>query len=96
MNDSPEDALRLVRLLRGLKKKVNLIPLNSDPWIPLKAPGSKRVSEFQQILADHHITVNIRRPRGKDVSAACGMLAGREQPKGDFLHPPPKPGSFTQ
>jgi 23S rRNA (adenine2503-C2)-methyltransferase len=88
MNDSMEDARRLVRLLHGLQKKINLIPLNADPWIPLKAPSQERVLAFQQILIDHHITVNIRRPRGEDVSAACGMLAGRKQPRGDCVHPP--------
>jgi 23S rRNA (adenine2503-C2)-methyltransferase len=80
INDSPEDARRLARLLRGLKKKINLIPLNAGPWGPLKAPPAERVLEFEQILADQHITVNIRQPRGSDISAACGMLAGREHP----------------
>ncbi len=91
VNDSPEDARRLVRLLRGLKQKINLIPLNPDPWVPLAAPPEERVLEFQQILIDHGMTACIRRPRGSDVSAACGMLAGREQPEGDEAHPPPKP-----
>ena len=81
INDSPDDARRLVKLLRGLNKKINLIPLNADPWIPLKTPSQERVLEFEKILVDHYITVNIRRPRGDDVSAACGMLAGRDQPK---------------
>ena len=89
MNDTPEDALRLVRLLKGLKKKVNLIPLNADPWVPLKSPGEDRVLAFQRILIEHHLTAYIRRPRGNDVSAACGMLAGREYPQGDTSHPPP-------
>jgi len=83
VNDSLEDARRLARLLQGLRKKINLIPLNADPWISLKAPSPERVLEFQQILVDHQITVNVRRPRGEDVSAACGMLAGREQAKGE-------------
>jgi 23S rRNA (adenine2503-C2)-methyltransferase len=91
VNDTPEDARRLVGLLRGLKKKVNLIPLNADPWIPLKTPSDERVLAFQKILVDHHITAYIRRPRGEDVSAACGMLAGREQPRGDPVQRPPKP-----
>jgi 23S rRNA (adenine2503-C2)-methyltransferase len=91
MNDSAEDAMRLVRLLQGLRKKINLIPLNADPWIPLKTPSPEQILGFQQVLVDHHITVNIRRPRGDDVSAACGMLAGREQAQGDSVHPPPKP-----
>src|SRR5437867_9713149 len=91
VNDTPEDASRLVRLLEGMKEKVNLIPLNADPWVPLKTPSEERILAFQKILTDHHITTYIRRPRESDVSAACGMLAGREQPRGDLLHPPPKP-----
>ncbi len=87
VNDTPDDAHRLVSLLRGLKKKVNLIPLNADPWIPLRAPAEVDVLAFQKILVDHHITASIRRPRGDDVSAACGMLAGREQPSGEDLPP---------
>jgi 23S rRNA (adenine2503-C2)-methyltransferase len=78
INDSIEDARRLVRLLQGLRKKINLIPLNADPWITLKSPSQERVLEFEQFLVNHQVTVNVRRPRGDDVSAACGMLAGRE------------------
>ena len=77
VNDSPEDARRLARLLQGLKKKINLIPLNPCPSIPLEAPRTEKVLEFQKILAGQHITVNIRRPRGDDISAACGMLAAK-------------------
>jgi 23S rRNA (adenine2503-C2)-methyltransferase len=80
INDSRDDALRLVRLLRGLKKKINLIPLNADPWIPLETPPPEHVLAFQQILVDRRITAIIRTARGSDISAACGMLAGRQQP----------------
>jgi 23S rRNA (adenine2503-C2)-methyltransferase len=79
VNDSVEDARRLIHLLQGVRNKINLIPLNADPWITLKPPAEQRVLAFQKILVDHHITANIRRPRGDDVSAACGMLAGRER-----------------
>jgi 23S rRNA (adenine2503-C2)-methyltransferase len=91
LNDTPEDALRLVHLLKGLKKKVNLIPLNSDPWVPLETPGEECVLAFQKILLEHHLTAYIRRPRGNDVSAACGMLAGRDHPHGDPSRLPPEP-----
>lgn len=77
MNDSPEDARRLVRLLHGLQQKVNLIPLNADPRIQLQPSSPERVLAFQKILTDSRVTANIRRPRGEDISAACGMLAGR-------------------
>jgi 23S rRNA (adenine2503-C2)-methyltransferase len=84
VNDSPDDALRLVRLLKGVKKKVNLIPLNADPLIALKPPSEESVLAFQRILLDHHLTAYIRRPRGQDVSAACGMLAARDLPRGNL------------
>jgi 23S rRNA (adenine2503-C2)-methyltransferase len=93
VNDTAEDARRLVRLLDGLRKKVNLIPLNADPWVPLAPPPEARVLAFQKILTDHQVTAHIRRPRGDDVSAACGMLAGRDEPSGDLVHAPPKPAS---
>jgi 23S rRNA (adenine2503-C2)-methyltransferase len=76
-NDSLEDAHRLATLLQGLRKKVNLIPLNADPLIPLKPSPPERVLAFQKILDTHHIAAYIRRPRGGDISAACGLLAGR-------------------
>jgi 23S rRNA (adenine2503-C2)-methyltransferase len=79
INDSIEDAHRLVRLLRELRQKINLIPLNADSMIALKSPDPMRVAAFQQILVDHHVTASIRKPRGEDVAAACGMLAGRAQ-----------------
>jgi len=91
INDTPQDAKRLAALLRGLKKNVNLIPLNADPWVPFKTPTEERILAFQKILIDRQITAYIRRPRGNDVSAACGMLAGRDQPQGDDEHTPPRP-----
>ncbi len=75
INDSILDAHRLAKLLKGLKKKVNLIPLNATAAIPLEPPGPERILEFQKILIGHHVTANIRRPRGGDIAAACGMLA---------------------
>jgi 23S rRNA (adenine2503-C2)-methyltransferase len=95
VNDTPEDAHRLVGLLKGLKKKINLIPLNPDPWVPLKPPSEDRILAFQKILIDSYITAGIRRPRGDDVSAACGMLAGREEARETGEHLPPRPARPT-
>jgi len=78
INDAPEDARRMVRLLAGLKQKVNLIPFNEDPRLPFTSPDEERVLAFQKILVDRSITASIRRARGADISAACGLLAGRE------------------
>lgn len=74
VNDSPEDARRLVKLLAGIKAKVNLIPLNPAPGIPYDRPSDARVDRFAQILADRHITVSVRKSRGRDIRAACGQL----------------------
>jgi 23S rRNA (adenine2503-C2)-methyltransferase len=74
VNDTPEDARRLVTLLSGIKAKVNLIPLNPAPGIPYARPSDDRVDRFAQILADRHITVSVRRSRGQDIRAACGQL----------------------
>jgi 23S rRNA (adenine2503-C2)-methyltransferase len=78
VNDSLIDAHRLAKLLKGMKRKVNLIPLNAADSISLKPPSPERVLEFQKILIDRRITANIRRSRGSDIAAACGMLAGSE------------------
>jgi 23S rRNA (adenine2503-C2)-methyltransferase len=74
VNDTPEDARRLVRLLTGIKAKVNLIPLNPAPGIPFARPSDERVNRFAQILADRYITVSVRKSRGQDIRAACGQL----------------------
>ena len=74
VNDRPEDARRLVTLLSGIKSKVNLIPLNPAPGIPYDRPSDERVNRFAQILADRHITVSVRKSRGRDIRAACGQL----------------------
>jgi 23S rRNA (adenine2503-C2)-methyltransferase len=74
VNDTPEDARRLVRLLAGIKAKVNLIPLNPAPGIPFERPSDERVNRFAQILADRYVTVSVRKSRGQDIRAACGQL----------------------
>jgi len=74
VNDTPEDARRLAKLLSGIKAKVNLIPLNPAPGIPFERPSDERVDRFAQILADRHLTVSVRKSRGRDIRAACGQL----------------------
>ena len=74
VNDTPEDARRLAKLLSGIKSKVNLIPLNAAPGIPFERPSDTRIDRFAQILADRHLTVSVRKSRGRDIRAACGQL----------------------
>ncbi|HEX6738209.1 MAG TPA: 23S rRNA (adenine(2503)-C(2))-methyltransferase RlmN [Vicinamibacteria bacterium] len=81
VNDTAGHARELVRLLRGQRGKINLIPLNPAPEIPFRAPAPGAVDEFCRILADAHLTVSVRRPRGQDILAACGQLhLRRDQP----------------
>ena len=74
VNDSPEDARRLVRLLHGIRGKINLLPLNEAAGIPYRRPSDERVNRFAKILADHGMTVSVRKSRGRDIRAACGQL----------------------
>src|SRR6187455_2126563 len=74
VNDTDEDARRLVRLLHGIKAKVNLLPLNEAAGIPFTRPADDRVNAFAQILVDHGLVVTVRRSRGRDIRAACGQL----------------------
>jgi 23S rRNA (adenine2503-C2)-methyltransferase len=74
VNDAPQNAREVVRLLNGIRAKVNLIALNPGPDIPFSTPADERVHEFQQILVRAAIPTFIRRPRGRDIFAACGQL----------------------
>lgn len=74
VNDSVEDAGRLANLLRGIRCKINLIPLNPAPDLPDRPSPRARVEAFQRVLHDAGMTATIRESRGWDISAACGML----------------------
>jgi len=74
LNDEPKHARELVDLIRGLRTKVNLIALNPGPEIPFAMPDPDRVLAFQSILTAAGIPAFIRRPRGRDIYAACGQL----------------------
>ncbi|HUQ49181.1 MAG TPA: 23S rRNA (adenine(2503)-C(2))-methyltransferase RlmN [Terriglobales bacterium] len=73
-NDSPENAREVVDIVRGLKAKVNLIAWNAGPEIDFTTPSDSRVHAFQKVLIDAGIPAFIRRPRGRDIYAACGQL----------------------
>jgi 23S rRNA (adenine2503-C2)-methyltransferase len=74
VNDTAEDARRLVKLLNGIKGKVNLLPLNEAAGIPFERPSDDRVNRFARILAERGVTVSVRKSRGRDIRAACGQL----------------------
>jgi 23S rRNA (adenine2503-C2)-methyltransferase len=81
VNDSPEDARRLARLLAGVKSKVNLIPLNAAAGIPFDRPSDEAIDRFAAILADKGVIVSVRKSRGRDIRAACGQLIVEGQRK---------------
>lgn len=74
VNDSVENAKELLDLVRGIRAKVNLIALNPGPGIEFATPEQERVLAFQQVLVRGGVPTFIRRPRGRDIYAACGQL----------------------
>lgn len=74
VNDEIDHARQVAELLRGLRCKVNLIALNPGPGIPFGTPSETAVHEFQNLLIQAGIPAFIRRPRGRDIYAACGQL----------------------
>ncbi|WP_246163157.1 23S rRNA (adenine(2503)-C(2))-methyltransferase RlmN [Oryzomonas sagensis] len=77
LNDTLEDAKRLLRLISDIPNKVNLIPFNEHEGCDLTAPTRAAVDAFHKYLIDRHVTVITRDSRGGDISAACGQLKGR-------------------
>jgi 23S rRNA (adenine2503-C2)-methyltransferase len=78
VNDSVEDAKALCQLLRDIRCKVNVIPFNPHPGSRYRRPDDSAVERFQQVLQAHGLQINVRRPRGDDIQAACGQLQGEE------------------
>ena len=74
VNDSVSHARELAELIRGIRAKVNLIALNPGPEIGFEIPEAGQVQRFKQILIDAGIPAFVRRPRGRDIYAACGQL----------------------
>jgi len=79
VNDGPQDARALVRLLRGMPCKVNLIPFNPFPGSGYHSSSQAAIDRFWQVLNEAGIRCLMRRTRGDDVAAACGQLAGQVQ-----------------
>jgi 23S rRNA (adenine2503-C2)-methyltransferase len=73
-NDSLDDAARVLKLLRGIPSKLNLIPFNEHPGSSFKRPSDETVREFQKYFLDRNVTATVRISRGRDILAACGQL----------------------
>lgn len=80
-NDSPKQARSLVKLLNGIRAKVNLIPFNPHPRADFRCPSQEKILAFQEVLQDAGLTATIRQSRGADIGAACGQLAAKEREK---------------
>ncbi len=74
VNDAPEQAREVAELVRGIRAKINLIALNPGTELPYRTPDRERVQAFQKILVAAGIPTFVRRPRGRDIFAACGQL----------------------
>jgi 23S rRNA (adenine2503-C2)-methyltransferase len=74
VNDAVEDARRLVRLLKGIRGKINLIPFNDWEGSGFARPPLPRILAFQAVLLEHGLTATIRWSKGEDIGAACGQL----------------------
>ena len=74
VNDSPAEARELVRLLRGIPAKVNLIPFNPWPGAPFECSSDEAIKRFSDIVFDAGYSSPVRTPRGQDIMAACGQL----------------------
>ena len=73
-NDSEQDAARLVKLVRGMRCKVNLIPFNEFPGSPFRRPSDETILRFQSIVTRSGIDAYIRKSKGRDILGACGQL----------------------
>jgi 23S rRNA (adenine2503-C2)-methyltransferase len=74
INDSLEDAGRLVKLIRGIPSKVNLIPFNEHSGAEFKRPSDDTIRKFQKFLMERKVVATVRISRGRDILAACGQL----------------------
>lgn len=87
VNDTMEDAKRLVTILSKLKAKVNLLPFNEYPGSPYKRPPDEWVTQFQKYLLDRNFVAVVRRSRGRDILGACGQLATHHKVKTQEVQP---------
>jgi len=77
VNDHPEHAHKLVKLLRRLPSKLNLIPFNPFPGTKYRCSSQERITEFQEIVMRGGLIATVRKTRGEDIDAACGQLVGK-------------------
>lgn len=81
INDTPQDARRLIEMLSNIPSKINLIPFNPFPGVPFKTSSPERIRRFQEILLKAGFLTTVRKTRGADIAAACGQLVGQVKAK---------------
>jgi 23S rRNA (adenine2503-C2)-methyltransferase len=79
VNDDPAQARKLVKLLRTVPSKLNLIPFNPFPGTQYRCSSAERIKEFQEIVMRGGLIATVRKTRGEDIDAACGQLVGKVQ-----------------
>ena len=79
INDTPEDAVNLIKLINGIPSKINLIPFNPWPGSLYETSTQKNIDNFAKILMDAGFASPIRKPRGQDIYAACGQLKSNSE-----------------
>ena len=84
VNDSIQDAKKLVKFVHGLKAKVNLIPVNQFPGMPMNSSTQERIKAFQAYLSERSIPAPVRYSRGQDISGGCGQLAAKRKEEIDL------------
>jgi 23S rRNA (adenine2503-C2)-methyltransferase len=77
INDRIQDARLLLKLIKGIRSKINLIPYNPHPRLPYRRPDESRIARFHEYLLDSPHTVTLRRSKGQEIKAACGQLCGK-------------------
>lgn len=88
VNDTMRHAVELVKILRGIDCRVNLIRFHAIPGVNLKSSSAEKMTFFRDYLTNNGVTSTIRRSRGEDILAACGMLSTLEKEKNSPLNPP--------
>ncbi len=81
INDSPQDAKDLIRILKDIPNKINLIPFNPFPGTDYRCSSRNVIEKFKQQLIDAGLVATVRKTRGDDIVAACGQLAGEVKDK---------------
>jgi len=80
-NSSVEDAIQLSMYVKGVPHKLNIIPYNPSEYFDWKAPAAEEISDFTAVMKEKGVFFTVRKPRGRDINAACGLLKAQKSPE---------------